>query len=306
MKGRIAYGAAMLLLGVLLGGMMVQSDGTTARAQAGCRAFPETGKQVCGRFLEYWQKNGGLAQQGLPLSNEFMEVSETDGKSYAVQYFERAVFEKHPENPAPHDVLLSLLGNFGYKQKYPQGAPNQTASTTNPRLFPQTGKTVGGRFREYWEQNGGLAQQGYPISDEFQETSDLNGQLYTVQYFERAVFEKHPENARPHDVLLSQLGTFQVKRKYPNGEPSGPPPPQPPPSVPTSTTAPRAIPTPTLPPSGGRCGTPRYDPNGPDRNCSDFDTQREAQCFFEAAGGPARDPHRLDADGNGIACEALP
>jgi hypothetical protein len=28
------------------------------------------------------------------------------------------------------------------------------------------------------------------------------------------VFEWHPENAPPYDVLLSQLGTFQYKLKY--------------------------------------------------------------------------------------------
>jgi hypothetical protein len=50
----------------------------------------------------------------------------------------------------------------------------------------------------------------------------------------------------------------------------------------------------------------RYDPSGPDRDCGDFDTWREAQAFYEAAGGPQKDPHRLDRDGNGIACESLP
>lgn len=50
----------------------------------------------------------------------------------------------------------------------------------------------------------------------------------------------------------------------------------------------------------------RYDPNGPDRNCSDFATHDEAQRFFIAAGGPQRDPHRLDADHDGLACEKLP
>ena len=50
----------------------------------------------------------------------------------------------------------------------------------------------------------------------------------------------------------------------------------------------------------------RFDPNGPDRNCGDFDTWREAQDFFEAAGGPAVDPHRLDGDGDGTACASLP
>lgn len=50
----------------------------------------------------------------------------------------------------------------------------------------------------------------------------------------------------------------------------------------------------------------RYDPFGPDRNCSAFRTHAEAQAFFLAAGGPARDPHRLDGDNDGIACESLP
>ena len=41
-------------------------------------------------------------------------------------------------------------------------------------------------------------------------------------------------------------------------------------------------------------------------NCSDFDTQQEAQQQFEADGGPERDPHRLDNDNDGEACESLP
>ena len=43
-----------------------------------------------------------------------------------------------------------------------------------------------------------------------------------------------------------------------------------------------------------------------DRDCEDFASQADAQRFFEAnGGGPARDPHRLDADGDGVACEAM-
>ena len=41
-----------------------------------------------------------------------------------------------------------------------------------------------------------------------------------------------------------------------------------------------------------------------DRNCSDFDTQPEAQRFFERH--QPGDPHNLDGDGNGRACESLP
>lgn len=52
--------------------------------------------------------------------------------------------------------------------------------------------------------------------------------------------------------------------------------------------------------------SPGFDPQGPDRDCSDFATHAEAQAFYEAAGGPARDPHKLDSDKDGVACESLP
>jgi endonuclease YncB( thermonuclease family) len=42
-----------------------------------------------------------------------------------------------------------------------------------------------------------------------------------------------------------------------------------------------------------------------DRDCSDFDTQAQAQSFF-LNNDPDNDPHRLDADGDRIACETLP
>jgi hypothetical protein len=41
-----------------------------------------------------------------------------------------------------------------------------------------------------------------------------------------------------------------------------------------------------------------------DRDCADFSSQRQAQRFFERH-NPGRDPHRLDADNDGIACEDL-
>ena len=173
-------------------------------------------QRVAGLFLKYWDTNGALAQQGYPISPLMQEKSALNGQTYTVQYFERAVFEMHPENKAPFDVLLSQLGTFRYQQRYPQGAPGQVANTSaGSVLFPQTQHRVGGAFLTYWQQHGGLAQQGYPISEEFTEVSPLNGQSYRVQYFERAVFEWHPENAgTPYQVLLSQLGTFQYKAKY--------------------------------------------------------------------------------------------
>ena len=56
------------------------------------------------------------------------------------------------------------------------------------------------------------------------------------------------------------------------------------------------------------CGEsgPVYDSLGPDQDCGDFETEAEAQAFYEAAGGPEKDPHRLDRDKDGKACESLP
>jgi len=173
--------------------------------------FVETGYTVKGAFLNYWEQNGGLMRQGYPITDEMTEISDLDGKTYTMQYFERAVFEYHPENQPLYDVLLSQLGTSRYKQKYPNGPPAQTANPNFPITFPQTGQTIGGVFRQYWEQNGSLAQFGYPITNEFAEVSNLNGQTYTVQYFERAVFEYHPENRPPYNVLLSQLGRFRYE-----------------------------------------------------------------------------------------------
>ena len=42
-----------------------------------------------------------------------------------------------------------------------------------------------------------------------------------------------------------------------------------------------------------------------DKDCSDFRTWKAAQRFYKNHGGPRYDPHRLDADRDGIACESL-
>ncbi|HET7772178.1 MAG TPA: thermonuclease family protein [Chloroflexota bacterium] len=48
-----------------------------------------------------------------------------------------------------------------------------------------------------------------------------------------------------------------------------------------------------------------FDPFGEDRDCGNFQSWDDAQAFFLAAGGPDEDPHRLDADQDAVACEAL-
>src|SRR5690349_14905954 len=144
---------ALLTLASVLVSMVVPISAFAHVAQQGdCRTFSETGNSVCRTFLAYWTSHGGLAQQGFPLSGTLEEVSATDGKTYTVQYFERAIFEAHPENAAPNDILLSLLGVFLYQSKYLNGASGQEANNAAGSVaFAETGKRVGGRFLDYWK-----------------------------------------------------------------------------------------------------------------------------------------------------------
>lgn len=167
------------------------------------RYFPETDQYLGGRFLDYWLEHGGLAINGYPISGERLETLE-DGKQYRVQYFERTRLEYHPENPPPYDILL---GQFGRRiRPADPPVPAEAGASADVAYFGQTGHTLRGRFRQYWEQHGGLAQFGFPISEVIRERLE-DGKEYEVQYFERARFEYHPENAgTPFEVLLGQFG----------------------------------------------------------------------------------------------------
>jgi hypothetical protein len=169
--------------------------------------FQETGHSLKGPFLNFWRSHGGLAVFGFPISEEYAEVSATDGKTYTVQYFERNRFEYHPEFAGTrNEVLMGLLGlEMTQGRTFPPGAPFQ--STPTQAYFQETRHSLSGPFLRYWQQNGGLAIFGYPISEEIME----NG--YLVQYFERNRFEYHPEFAGTrNEVLLGLLGLEVARR----------------------------------------------------------------------------------------------
>lgn len=79
------------------------------------------------------------------------------------------------------------------------------------RTFPETNQTVSGGVLDFWNQNGGLAVFGLPISDQRSERTDAG--RFTLQHFERERLELHPENAAPYDVLLGRLGDDLLRRQ---------------------------------------------------------------------------------------------
>ena len=180
------------------------ASGRAAQPPAGSAFayFPETGHNVGLAIKRFYDAHGGLDIFGLPLTEVFYE----DG--VGVQYFERARFELHPELPPEFYVSLTLLGRH-FTQARAEPAFQWLAS--NPggdrTFFPESGHTLGGAFRGFWQGRGGLAAFGYPISEEFGEISPQDGQFYVVQYFERARFELHPDKlGTPYEVQLGQLG----------------------------------------------------------------------------------------------------
>ena len=85
---------------------------TATGPKAGASYFAETGHNLGGSFLRYWEANGGLMTFGYPITEEYRETNPEDGQTYIVQYFERARFEYHPEFAGTDsEVLLGLLGN---------------------------------------------------------------------------------------------------------------------------------------------------------------------------------------------------
>ncbi len=190
--------------------------------------FKETGHSLSFGFKTFWNQSGGLPVFGYPLTEEFSEQNPDNGKTYTVQYFERQRFEYHPEHRlTPYETELGRLGAADAEQRGLlkssafQPLPAGTGSNAHCTFVRETGHRLCGGFRSYWQSHGlefndpgisyreSLALFGYPISEEF---TDPETGLVT-QYFERARFEYHPDNAAPYDILLGRLGADTVRAK---------------------------------------------------------------------------------------------
>jgi hypothetical protein len=192
---RIPRGLMAILVALLLAVALVPMS--TARAATDPLFVTATGHYVRGVFRDFWDKNGGLANFGYPITDEYVYRS---GRVF--QYFERARFERdRPESTA---VLLGQLGRERTADRtFATATP--ISNTASRRYFSETRQIVQYGFKQIWETRGGLAIFGLPLSSELQEQAD-DGKTRTVQYFERVRFEYHPELPDGQRVLISLLG----------------------------------------------------------------------------------------------------
>jgi Glycosyl hydrolase catalytic core len=185
-------------------------------AAAGGQIFPATGHALRGSFRAFWEANGGLERFGYPLTEEIVEPEAGTGRPRVAQYFERARFEFFPEYAGtPYEVQLGLIGvgilsRFGVDW---QNQPKVAGAPPECQYFQATGHSLCPPFRARWEELGGLPLLGQPITEPFQATLPDAGGSYTVQYFERARFEYHPEHAgTPYEIQLGLLGRELLTR----------------------------------------------------------------------------------------------
>ena len=178
-----------LLVGLNSGISFAQSDES--------RFFPETGHWVSGDFLAKYESvpNPELVF-GMPLTGQF-RAADID---YDMQYFEKVRFELHLDNTPDLRVVISPLGDYLHDIDSPGTGQTVAVNEATCKRIPADGLPVCNSFLTFFNTNGGIALFGYPIS----ETEWRDG-MY-VQYFERAIFEWHPEVPPGQRVILGNAG----------------------------------------------------------------------------------------------------
>jgi hypothetical protein len=191
------------------------------------RCFDVTGLCIDGRFLEWWQQNGGETIFGEPVSSAYPQTDPRTGKSYLTQWFERGRFTLRPDRKPPADVELGPLGREWNQQVRPGVIPRERGPRAGCLWFAETGfnvcdQGVRAGFKSFWQSLGlqtgqqsaygrSLALFGLPLSPARVETNVYGLKVFT-QWFERARFEWTELEPGVFQVRLGRLGTEFVDR----------------------------------------------------------------------------------------------
>jgi hypothetical protein len=200
----------VLLFALLLLGISIKPEMSFAQSERS-RYFPETGHSVSGDFLMAYEKaSDPIKIYGYPITG----IIDNPITNRKVQYFQRAHFELHPENPPELRVQMTHLGEIIYLGEImnrPGDALSIPQNHPACRHFPETNRLVCYAFLDFFEKNGGIVQFGYPISDIELRSDSM------IQCFQMACFEWHPELPSGHRVTLMDLGRlyFEARKENP-------------------------------------------------------------------------------------------
>ncbi len=164
------------------------------------RYFNETGHNVGGPFLSFYEDSRGATILGLPITEVL------DKRGVQVQYFEYARLEIQPDHP--ERVVMAPLGellaqNRMHEPAFVRHDPGPSRVST---FFPSTGHNLSYTFRTFWQNSGGHPVFGSPLSEVFIEYNQAEQRSYTVQYFERARLEYRLD--RPGAAPILRVGSL--------------------------------------------------------------------------------------------------
>jgi hypothetical protein len=199
---------------VLIAALVLTSSASTLAAPphyAPFRYYEQTGHNVGGAFLEFYDANGGVQTFGLPLSEAFLDSD----SGLTVQYFEHVRLEWHPDAASSGTIVVADLGKLLTANRDERAFDPQAYMLTETtmielddggtRFSSQRAPASFEPFYTFWKEQGGTALFGKPVSAPVLETIDDSYLL--VQYFEHVRLEQHPGSGdNPGTVQVGALG----------------------------------------------------------------------------------------------------
>jgi hypothetical protein len=214
----VANPRTMLLMIMALIGMLALTLLPAMPAQAQDQSFrlnitPEQGAPGTTITLE---GSGALPNQRIQIYyagyNTLSQCRAARGAAGVIETFSNANGQFSTTTQIPQPLTNNALGVSYRAEIAPDGGFSNYRCFAFPagqmaRYFPETDHELDGRFFQYWQQNGGLAVFGYPLTAERVENSRV------VQYLERTRLEYAPSNPPPYDVLLGRIGAEVMEQE---------------------------------------------------------------------------------------------
>ncbi|GAB4443476.1 MAG: M14 family metallopeptidase [Chloroflexi bacterium OHK40] len=150
-------------------------------------------------IFRFWRALGGEERFGPPL-----EPARVTPEGVSQTFRKARIALRHALADTPYYVQPEPLGAEAAAGLAYGGAQALApiAEPPDARFFPETGHSVRGAFRDFFDRGGGVEVFGLPLSEQL-EALAADGRTRLVQYFERAVLAYYPEDG---GVRLEPLG----------------------------------------------------------------------------------------------------
>lgn len=174
----------------------------------GARYFVQTGHNLSGPFLRFYNTYGGLDAFGYPRTEPFRDHGRL------IQYTDRFLLQLETSNGHARRITVAPLGLVLTAHRH--FAPVPRAASTPARLyFAHTRQVLFGPFLDFWTRHHGAILLGAPISGVIVVgNSDGSGRTYPTQWFENGRLEYHAELANSrYAIEIGLVGMEELQRR---------------------------------------------------------------------------------------------